>query len=121
MENNQMNGGSAPMMQQSLPNATGVLVLGIISIVLCWCYGIGIVLGIIALVLSSKAKTLYQENPNTYSIGSFKNMNAGRICAIIGLSLSSVYLVFIIIYFVILGAAFGGLTTFPWEYLNETY
>ncbi len=41
--------------KQELPNSTGVLVLGILSIVFCWCYGIpGLVLGIIALVMSKK-------------------------------------------------------------------
>ena len=42
---------SQPFGQQQLPNATAVLVLGIISIVGCFCYGIiGLILGIIALV-----------------------------------------------------------------------
>jgi hypothetical protein len=38
-------------------------------------------------------------------------MKAGKICAIIGTSLSALYFVFIIIYFAILGAA---LTAMPW-------
>ena len=43
--------------KQPLPNATAVLVLGIISIVGCFCYGIvGLICGIIALILASKAK-----------------------------------------------------------------
>ena len=46
--------------QQPLPNATPVLVLGILSIVMCFCYGIlGLILGIIALVLSASSKRLY--------------------------------------------------------------
>ncbi len=41
--------------QIPLPNATTVLVFGIISIVLCWCHGIfGLILAIIALVLANK-------------------------------------------------------------------
>lgn len=84
-------------MQQPLPNATGVLVLGILSIVFCCCYGVvGEVLGIIALVLAGKAKALYNSNPDAYTPASYKNMNAGRVCAIIGIILSSVYLLFCI-------------------------
>ena len=102
---------------QTLPNSTGVLVLGILSIVMCFCYGLfGVVLGIIALVLSGKAKALYNENPSLYTEGSFKNMKAGRICAIIGTALSSLYIVVVIIYVAIVGVALGTLfTQFPWE------
>ena len=84
-------------MQQPLPNATAVLVLGIFSIVLCCCYGIvGLILGVIAIVLAGKAKALYNSNPDAYTPASFKNLNAGRICAIIGIALSAVYLLFCI-------------------------
>ncbi|NSW44883.1 MAG: hypothetical protein HPY79_03545 [Bacteroidales bacterium] len=67
--------------------------MGIISIALCWCYGIvGITLGIISIVLANKSKKLYQADPNKYTLGSYKNLQAGYICAIIGLSLSALYL-----------------------------
>jgi len=95
--------------QQSLPNSTGVLVLGILSIIFCFCYGfIGIILGIIGLVLGNKAMKLYQNSPKTFTESSFKNVKAGRICAIIGLSLSSIYIVIIIIYAALIGAVIGG-------------
>lgn len=91
--------------QKALPNSTTVLVLGIISIAMCWCYGIvGIILGIIALALSGKPIELYRTNPSIYTEGSFKNAKAGKICAIIGLSLSSLLLIGVIIYFVFWGA-----------------
>jgi len=45
-----------------LPNATAALVLGIISIVGAFCYGIGIILGIIGLVLANKDKKLWEQN-----------------------------------------------------------
>ena len=103
----------SPGGQVSLPNATAILVLGIISIALCWCYGIvGIATGIIALVMSGKAKSLYEANPESYTESSFKNVKAGRICALIGTILSALYVVFIIIYVFIIGAA---LTTMPWD------
>lgn len=95
--------------KQELPNSTGVLVLGILSIVFCWCYGIpGLVLGIIALVMSKKATKLYNTSPEQFSENSFKNMKAGKICAIVGVSLSSLYAIVVIIYIAIIGAAIGG-------------
>ncbi len=99
--------------QSPLPNATAVLILGILSIVTCFCYGIfGIVLAIIALVLASKDLSKYNINPNQYAKSSLSNLKAGKVCAIVGLCLSAVYLIFIVIYVVILGLA---ATTVPWE------
>lgn len=47
--------------EKTLPNATATLVLGIISIVTCWLYGVpGLICGIIALVLFAKDKKIYQ-------------------------------------------------------------
>ncbi len=104
-------------MQQLLPNSTAILVLGILAIVICWCYGlVGLILGIIALTLSNKAKALYLANPNMYTAGSYSNMKAGRTMAIIGLCLSGVYLIVIFIYLAFLGAAF---TLIPWEMYNN--
>jgi hypothetical protein len=49
--------------------------MGIISIALCWCYGVvGITLGIISLVLASKSKKLYKAEPEKYTLGSYKNL-----------------------------------------------
>jgi len=92
-----------------LPNATVVLVLGIISIVTCCCYGvIGIICGIIALVLAKSANDLYVSNPGKYTEGSYKNMNAGKICAWIGISLSALYFLFVI--WLIATVGFAGLS-----------
>ena len=45
---------------ENVPYATPVLVLGIISIPSCFCYGIiGLTTGIIALALSNKAIKMY--------------------------------------------------------------
>jgi hypothetical protein len=89
-----------------LPNATAVLVLGIISIVTCCCYGIiGLVCAIIALVLAKSAADLYVSAPGKYTEGSFKNMNAGKICAWIGLSLSVLYLLFLLWFVITFGFA----------------
>ncbi|MFH2096899.1 MAG: CCC motif membrane protein [Bacteroidota bacterium] len=106
--------------KQALPNSTAVLVLGIISIAACWCYGIvGLTLGIISLVMSSRARKAYDENPELYSLSSYKNMSAGRICAIIGTSLSALYLVIVIMYLIFLGVAIGSIwSNMPWDMYN---
>ena len=106
-----------PMMQVPLPNSTAVLVLGILSIVFCWCFGIvGLTLGIIALVLAKNSNKAYLEAPERFTEVSFKNMNAGRICAIIGTSLSGLYVVMVIIRLLVFGAVLGGVfSTFPWH------
>jgi hypothetical protein len=99
-----MENQSQFQVQQPLPNATAVLVLGIISIIGCFCYGIvGLACGIIALILGNKAIRLYNENPGAYTQGSFSNAKAGRICAIIGLILSALYLLFVIFLLITVG------------------
>jgi hypothetical protein len=81
---------------KKVPNGTAVLVLGILSIVSCLFYGVvGIILGIIALVLHKKDKELYNSNQIAYA-ASFKNSNAGRICAVIGLILSILYFLLVV-------------------------
>ncbi|HSC37584.1 MAG TPA: CCC motif membrane protein [Chitinophagaceae bacterium] len=91
--------------QMPLPNATAILVLGIISIVGCICYGIpGLICSIIALVLAKKDLQLYANNPEAYTMASYSNLKSGRICAIIGLSLSALFFLFVIIYFIFVGS-----------------
>ena len=87
------------IIRESLPNSGGVLALGIISIVaFCCCYGIiSVALGIIALVLAANANKKYQENPDIYTLSSVKNMRAGKICAIIGLSFAALIIIFSVI------------------------
>lgn len=103
--------------QLPIPNSTAVLVLGIISIVGCFCYGIiGLILGIIALVLSGKANKIYQENPGNYTEGSLKNLKAGKVCAIVGTSLSGLYLIILVIYLVVLGSVVSSL---PWNMMGH--
>ncbi|OFX17522.1 MAG: hypothetical protein A2033_00760 [Bacteroidetes bacterium GWA2_31_9] len=90
----------------AIPNSTGVLVMGIISIASCFCYGVpGLVLGIISLSLAGKGKRLYNTNPEFYTEASFKNLKAGQICAIIGTILSGLMILIIIVYVFILGFA----------------
>lgn len=110
---NQQFGNSG---QIPIPNSTAVLVLGIISIALCWCYGIvALTCGIIGIVLANKGKALYDANPSAYTLTSFNNLKGGKICSIIGLSLGALYLIFVIVYLVILGTAF---TMLPWQNMH---
>ena len=92
-------GGIYNPSRQDLPNSTAVLVLGILSIVLsCWYFSIiGVVLSIIALVLSSKDLTVYYSNPNQFTVSSFNNLKAGRVCAIIGLTVAVIFFIFMVL------------------------
>ena len=96
----EVSGGSA-----ALPNATAVLVLGILSIVTCWLYGIpGIIMGIIAITMHKKDKAMYNSNKAKYA-QSFKNSKAGFICGIIGLSLSALFIVYLIVVLMVFAGA----------------
>jgi M penetrans paralogue family 26 len=96
---------SNPFYQAELPDATAVLVLGILSIPACSCYGIGgAVLSIIALVFYSKSIKLYNLQPNKYTTSSYNNLKAGRICAILGLIFSCLVIFIVIIEVIFLGS-----------------
>lgn len=88
-------------MKQKLPNSTLILVFGILSLVLCCCYGIGIIFSIIVLVLTPKAIALYNEQPEIYT--GYSNVAIGRILAIIGLVLNVAYLGWVIYLFATYG------------------
>lgn len=82
------------MENQKLPNATAVLVLGILSILTCICYGGGLIFGIIALVLAAKDVKIYRLTPENFT--NYQSLNVGRILAIIGLVLSVLMIVMIV-------------------------
>jgi hypothetical protein len=111
--NNPGNVLDSNLTPKNLPNAVAVLVLGICSIFPgCFCCGlVGLICGIIALVLAKKDLTLYNANPGAYTESSIKNLKAGRVCSIIGLCLSGLYLVFFLLYFIIVGTA---ISMMPW-------
>jgi M penetrans paralogue family 26 len=84
--------------KEPLPNATAVLVLGILSIVLCWCcYLPPIVMGIIAVVMGAQGRRLYRTSPDKYTQASYSNLNAGYICGVIGLVLTALVIIFAIV------------------------
>ena len=90
-----------PVQQEKLPNSSGILTLGILSIVFAG--GIGIILGIIALGLSGGTFRQYKANPKLYTEGSVKNAKAGRVCAIIGVSIAGLIILFLL--FALIAAA----------------
>ena len=118
-----MENSNQPSQKQILPNSSAVLVLGILSLVSCWCYGFfGLVFGIISLVLAQKGKKMYDENPGLYTESSYKNLNAGKVCAIIGLSISGLVILIGLIYLLVIGAAIGTIfSTLPWEEIFDNF
>jgi hypothetical protein len=113
MSTNQTQPGGLP---QTLPNSNAVLVLGILSLVFCWCWIFGLPLGIIALTLAKGADKMYKTNPLGYSEGTYNNLKAGRVCAIIGTCISGLFFLFGIIYWIIVGTAFWSIFSgMPWE------
>ena len=93
---------ATPQTKQQLPNATATLVLGILSIV-TGCIFIGLILGIIGLVISSKDKKMYDQNPQAYD--GYGSLNAGRILSIIGTILGGLVVLYWIIWVLIIGGA----------------
>ena len=79
---------------EDLPNSTTILVLGILSILFAG--AIGIILAIVALSMSRNARHAYEDYPNDYTVASYSRVNAGRICAIIGLCLVGVIILVVL-------------------------
>ena len=96
-----------PTPKPQLPNAVPVLVLGICSIVF-GCFLVGVILGIIGIVLSSKGRKIYKENPAAYD--GYGMLNAGFIMSIIGTILGGLYVVYWLIVVAILGGTAFSLT-----------
>jgi len=56
------------------------------------------------LSLAGKDLQRYKMNPGAYTTSSYNNLKAGRVCAIIGTILSSLYFIIIIIYLMVVGS-----------------
>ena len=110
----------APVVKVPIPNSQGILILGIFSLVTSFCCGgigfVGLILGIIAVAMSTKATEVYEQNPKVYTESSNKNVNAGKICGIIGICLNGLMIVVGIIYLLVAGAGLAAFfSEFPWE------
>ncbi len=96
------------MEKEKLPNSTLILILGIVSIVGCCCYGIpGLISGIIAVILANKATKVYQLAPENYS--DYGNVKAGKIMGIIGIVMSILCVLLLL----------WALVTFGWEAMQN--
>lgn len=83
------------------PNSGLVLGLGIASIVLVCCCGmLGLVLGIIAVVMGSNSKKEVLTNMELYDSQSFNNLKSGITCAIIGIVLNALSMVFSLVMYI---------------------
>jgi len=96
-----MEQSNQPQVQQPLPNATMILVLGILSIVICF------ITGIVALVMAKKEMELFNNNPGLYSESSLGTVKAGRICSIIGLILWAIGILVYVAIFAFFVSAVG--------------
>lgn len=79
--------------RQKLVNSSGILTLGILSIIFAG--GVGIILGIIALSMAGPAMRESKAHPEKYTEASIKNANAGKVCAIIGVSIAALVILFL--------------------------
>ena len=93
-----------------LPNASAVLVLGILSIIPFGCVPLGLIIGIIGLVLSKDGLLAYRHNPDQYS--GYGTLNSGRVLCIIGVILGSINIVWWIIILSVGGAIATSLVDF---------
>jgi hypothetical protein len=82
--------------QESLPNATLILVFGILSIFVCQ------LLGIAAWIMGNNSLALYNQNPERYTESSASSVKAGKICGIIGVCLFAAF----ILLWLVLGVSF---------------
>jgi len=110
--------------QIAVPNSTAALVLGIISIPMCCCCGwwsaiVGVILGIIGIVLAGQAIREYYNRPDLYTLGSLKNAQAGRVCAIIGLVLSALVVIFFLV--LVITGQLSELEMLQEQFLEEYY
>ncbi len=87
MEPNYQNQPNYNPAKEPLPNATTILVLGILSIVLCQ------PLGIAALIMGNNSIRAFNAEPQRYSEASLSTVKAGRICGIIGIAIMVLFFV----------------------------
>ncbi len=78
------------MEQQKLPNATMIIVLGILGYLCCCFAGLGIIPSAIAFFMARKSESIYKENPEAYD--NMSQIKTGKIVALIALVINTLYL-----------------------------
>lgn len=100
--------------QQELPNASVVLILGIIALIISFFNSlVGLVTGIVSLVMARNTEKLYNQTPRLYTLSSLSNMRSGKTCAIIGIVLAILKIILIGIILALLG------TLIPWGEISH--
>ncbi len=101
--------------RRSLPEASTVLVLGILSLIFTFSCGIvGLILGIIAVAMASSQRKIYMNAPGEYTESSYNNVNSGRVCGIISICIAAIIIAFAIL--IVCGVVILGISasTFGW-------
>ena len=101
--------------KRSLPEASTVLVLGILSLIFTFSCGIvGLILGIIAVAMASSQRKIYMNAPGEYTESSYNNVNSGRVCGIISICIAAIIIAFAIL--IVCGVVILGISasTFGW-------
>ncbi len=79
------------MEQQKLPNATIIIILGVLGYLCCCFAGFGIIPAGIAFFLAMKSEKIYAEDPDLYD--NMSQIKTGKIVALVALILSSLMLI----------------------------
>ncbi|RZK12812.1 MAG: hypothetical protein EOO46_01735 [Flavobacterium sp.] len=94
-----------------LPADPTAIILGIASLIIvglgccCGLFAIGsLLLSLFGLVLANKSIRLYKQNPEHYTSQSRSNTGVGQIICIVGVVISSIFVVFSIGYFALFGS-----------------
>jgi len=80
-----------------------ILILGILSILTIFIYGLGLVFGIVGLKKATEWKIVYDINPDAYRKSSLQKREIGRLCSLIGICLSGFNILGLLIYIFFLG------------------
>jgi hypothetical protein len=77
------------------------LILGIVAVVMCWCYGVGAVPGVIAIVFGVQAKKAVAQGQAT-------NPGMAKAGFILGISGTIISIVWLVVMIIILGISYSG-------------
>lgn len=102
----------SPFLKPEAPNASSAQLMGILSIVFTFFFTIaGLVLGIVAIVQARKAEETFNANPGAFNPYSLNKAKTGKTCGIIGVVLSSIIIISLIVFFVVLISVFANYGT----------
>lgn len=103
MSNNQIldseQGHYEPQPQRpDLPNATKILVMGILSLAIS--LGVGIIFSIIGIVRSKESLAIHKDNPGVYN--GYGRVKTGRVLSIVGIFINILMIIYIVFLFTVL-------------------